>query len=83
MKKKAAAVSYLKNNKEVPVISALGYNDFADKIIKEAEKNGIDIISKNDFFYFENLFKPGIEIPPEVYKIVIDILVFIIKTNKE
>jgi flagellar biosynthesis protein len=81
MKKKAAAIKYLKENLDVPVISALGYGDLADKIIKEAKDNGIKIIENKYFFNFEDLFQLNENIPEEVYKIVIDILVFIMKTN--
>jgi flagellar biosynthesis protein len=83
MRKKAAAIKYLKENLEVPVITALGYDKFADEIIKEAEKNGIEVVANKDFFVYENLFKAGGEIPPDVYKIVVDILVFVMKTNEK
>lgn len=81
-KKKAAAVKYLKEKLEVPVIAAYGTDDFADKIIKEAEKNGIEIVSNENFFKYEKQFSIEGEIPEEVYKIVADIIACIIKTNK-
>lgn len=81
-KKKAAAVKYLKEKLDVPVIAAYGTDEFADKMIKEAEKNGIEIVSNENFFKYEKLFSVDCEIPEEVYKIVADIIACIIKTNK-
>jgi flagellar biosynthesis protein len=83
MRKKAASIKYLKENIDIPIISALGYDKFAEQIIDEAKKNGIKIIENKDFFLFDKLFMPGEEIPEEVYKIVVDILVMILKTNKK
>jgi flagellar biosynthesis protein len=83
MKKKAAAINYLKEKYNIPVISALGEAGFAEKIIEEAKKNGIKIVENKDFFNYEKCFSPGQEIPEEVYKIVIDIIIFILKTNNE
>ncbi|MCK4798506.1 MAG: EscU/YscU/HrcU family type III secretion system export apparatus switch protein [Spirochaetes bacterium] len=79
---KAAAIKYSKEDLEIPVISALGSGEIAIKIIEEAKKNGIDIVKNSDFFKFEDLFKSGNEIPIDVYKIVVDILSYIINTNK-
>jgi flagellar biosynthesis protein len=82
MRKKAASIKYLKENLEIPVITAFGHDKLALQIIEEAKKNGINIVENKDFFNYEKLFKTGEEIPTEVYKIVVDILVFILKTNK-
>jgi len=82
IKKKAAAVKYLKEKLDVPVIAAYGTDEFAAKIIKEAMKNGIEIVCNEDFFKYEKLFSINAEIPGDVYKIVADIIACIIKTNK-
>jgi len=82
-KKKAAALKYSKENLEVPVIAAYGSGDIAEKILKVARYNNIEIVENDEFFDFEELFEIGGEIPPEIYKIVVDILTYIIKTNKE
>ncbi|OHD11526.1 MAG: hypothetical protein A2086_08650 [Spirochaetes bacterium GWD1_27_9] len=81
-KKKAASINYLKDDVDVPIISSLGEGDFAKEIIEVAKQNGIKIIENEEFFYFEKLFKVGEEIPQDVYQIVIDILVTILKTNE-
>ncbi|MBN2544663.1 MAG: EscU/YscU/HrcU family type III secretion system export apparatus switch protein [Spirochaetes bacterium] len=81
-KKKAASIKYLKEKLDVPVISAYGVDEFAEKIINEAVKNGIEIVKNEEFFKHEKLFDIDAEIPEEVYKIVADIIACIIKTNK-
>ena len=80
-KKKAVSINYLKDDVDVPIISSFGEGDFAQKIIEVAKENGIKIVENKEFFYFEELFKVGEEIPQDVYQIVIDILVIILKTN--
>ena len=80
--KKAAAIKYLKEDLETPVIAAYGNNIIAEKIIEEAQKNNIEIIENKDFFKFEDMFSIGKEIPVEVYKIVANIIAQIINTNK-
>jgi flagellar biosynthesis protein len=81
--KKAALIKYLKENLDTPVISALGNGKFADELIKKAIENGVKIVKNEDFFKFESLFKSGREIPHEVYKIVADIILAILETNKK
>lgn len=80
--KKAAAIKYLKEDLETPVIAAFGNDKIAEKIIEEAKKNSIEIVENRDFFEFESIFTVGKEIPIEVYKIVANIIAQIIKTNK-
>ncbi|HOV13701.1 MAG TPA: EscU/YscU/HrcU family type III secretion system export apparatus switch protein [Spirochaetota bacterium] len=82
MKKKAASISYLNENSEIPIISSIGEGEFAKKIIEKAKANGIKIVQDTNFFEFEKLFKPGKPIPEEVYNIVVEILITILKTNK-
>jgi len=81
-RKKAAAITYLKANLDVPIISALGADELADKIIAKAQENGVKILENEEFFQYEKLFDIGGDIPPEIYKIVAKILVFIINSNE-
>ena len=82
MKKKAAALKYFKEDLDTPVISALGAGDLAQKIIAEAKINGIEIVQSDEFFQYQDLFALDHEIPEEVYKIVVEILTFMIQSNK-
>lgn len=82
-KKKAAALKYSKENLKVPVLAAHGSGDIANKIIEIARINNIEIVENGEFFDFEELYEIGSEIPQDVYKIVAEILAYIINTNKE
>lgn len=78
---KATALKYSKENLDVPVIAAIGSGELAEKIIEKAKENGIKIVENSEFYDFENIFKLGEEIPPEVYGIVVEILKYILYTN--
>lgn len=80
--KKAAAIKYLKERLDVPILSAYGENSFAEKIINKAIENGIEIVQDESFFKYEQLFSVNSNIPEEVYMIVAEIIANIIKTNK-
>lgn len=80
-KKKAIAIKYLKENLDVPIISALGEGEFAKKIIDIAIKNGIKVVENKELFKYENLFSVGSSIPEDIYNIVASILSYIIKSN--
>ena len=49
-RKRAAALTYLKKELDIPVISAMGENEFAEKIIAKAAENGVKIVENEDFF---------------------------------
>ena len=78
-RKKAAALTYLKKELDIPVISAMGENEFAEKIIAKAAENGVKIVENEDFFLFADKFRVGQEIPQEIYTIVVGILTEIIR----
>ncbi|HPO50344.1 MAG TPA: EscU/YscU/HrcU family type III secretion system export apparatus switch protein [Spirochaetota bacterium] len=82
MKKKAASVTYLKGDMEIPTISSLGEGEVAQRIIEKAKENGIKIVENPSFFEFQKALKVGKPIPKEVYDIVVEILISIIKTNE-
>ena len=73
-RRQAAALTYLKKELDIPVISAMGEGEFAEKIIAKAAENGIRIVENEDFFILKDKFRVGQEIPPEIYKIVVEIL---------
>lgn len=82
-KKKAASITYFKENLDVPVISSFGEGLTAEKIIRCARENGVTIIKQEDFFAFEELFTLGGQIPGEMYELVASLLAGLLKTNKE
>jgi flagellar biosynthesis protein len=80
---KAAAIKYTKEDLDVPVISAYGSGETALRILEEAKKFNIEIVEDGSFFDFEKMFVIGKEIPQDVYRIVAEILAYILRTNKK
>ncbi len=76
-RRQAAAVKYDIEKDNAPVITASGQGIIAEKIIEKAIESDV-AIHKDESLVKELLqFKVGTEIPPELYEIVAEILVFI------
>ena len=76
-RKQAAAIKYNIEKDNAPTITATGRGITAEKIIEKAIESDIAIY-KDERLVKELLqFKVGTEIPPELYEIVAEILVFI------
>lgn len=76
-RKQAAAIKYNIEKDNAPVVTATGRGIVAEKIIEKAIESDIAIY-KDERLVKELLqFKVGTEIPPELYEIVAEILVFI------
>lgn len=82
-RKKAAAVSYDAERDAAPKVLASGRGNIAEKIIEAARAAGIPI--QEDAALAEVLanIEPGENIPPETYRAVAEILVFLYKLDKE
>ncbi len=74
--KKAAAIRYAKDD-TVPKVTAIGKGIIAEKIINTAKKNNIPLFKDDSLVDTLSILEPGSEIPPELYEIVAEILVFI------
>ncbi|MGC2062669.1 MAG: EscU/YscU/HrcU family type III secretion system export apparatus switch protein [Thermodesulfovibrionales bacterium] len=81
IRKKAAALKYAHGEDKAPKLVARGSGAVADRIIEVAKAHGIhiqedraliDILSSLDLYQ---------EIPPELYRAVAEILVFVYKLN--
>ncbi len=79
--KKAAALSYKKGD-AAPKITALGEGKIAERIIDTAQKNNIPLFKDENLVETLLNFQLGSEIPPELYEIVAEILVFISNIDK-
>ena len=79
---KAAALKYNVQTDSAPVVKAKGMGDVAERIIQLARDNGIPI--KEDPDLVELLVQLDLEqeIPPELYKIVAEILAFVYKLDR-
>lgn len=74
--KKAAALTYEKGS-EAPVITALGKGEIAKRIIETAKANNVPVFENSDLVDTLLQLDIGRQIPPELYGIVAEILVFI------
>lgn len=74
---KAAALKYSEKSPESsPVVVASGSGTNAQKIIDIAEKNGVPVFRDNALATLLSQLQAGTEIPPELYRAVVDIYVF-------
>jgi len=81
--KKAVALRYKKGKDNAPKVVAKGKGEVGKKIIQIAKENNIPI--REDPVLVETLSQIEInqEIPPQLYKAVAKILVFIYKKTKQ
>ncbi|MGE5329717.1 MAG: EscU/YscU/HrcU family type III secretion system export apparatus switch protein [Deltaproteobacteria bacterium] len=75
--KEAAVLKYSAENEEAPKIVALGKGDIAEKILEIAKENSVPIYENPELAHTLNAMNIGEEIPPELYEIVAQILVFV------
>jgi len=82
-KKQAVALGYDIKKDSAPRIIASGQGIVAENIIKTAEEN--EIAQHQDEKLVKELiqFKVGTEIPPELYEVVAQILVFVETVDRE
>lgn len=74
--KTAVALTY-NPNEEAPKIIATGKGHLADKIIHKAQENAIPIHQDNKLANTLSKLDIGEYIPPELYDVVAEILVFV------
>lgn len=74
--KKAAALTY-EANTGAPKITALGKGEIAEKIIQTARQNNIPVFENSSLIETLINLDLGTEIPPELYSVVAEILIFI------
>jgi flagellar biosynthesis protein len=79
--KKAVALKYAPDQKSAPVLVAKGKGHLAEAIMKKAKDNGVPV--QEDLSLVEVLSKLDLdqEIPPELYKLVAEVLSFIYRSD--
>ncbi len=82
-KKAAVAINYNKEKDIAPKIIAKGKGVLADKIIEIAKKNNIPLYEDPDLIEILSKLDLGQEIPPELYKIIAEVLIYIYKSNNK
>jgi flagellar biosynthesis protein len=76
-RKKAVALRYDPEKDKAPVVSAKGYGELAERIIKIAKEKNIPIVEDKDLVSALIRVEVFEEIPPELYRAVAKVLVFI------
>jgi len=74
--KEAAALKYNPGDR-APKVVAKGKGEVAEKIIKIAEENKVPLYEDPELIHMLNMLEIGNEIPPELYEIVAQVLVFV------
>jgi flagellar biosynthesis protein len=81
-RKTAAALKY-DNNYNVPIVTAIGFGQIAERIVKEAKKNDVHIVENKELM--KNLSKVpiGQSIPEELYEPIAEIIAYIYKIDEK
>jgi flagellar biosynthesis protein len=79
--KKAAALTY-EMGETAPKITALGKGEIAERIIKTAKENNVPVFENSGLVDTLLQLDIGEQIPPELYGVVAEILVFISKVDR-
>jgi flagellar biosynthesis protein len=76
-RKKAVALRYNPEKDNAPVVLAKGYGELAERIIKIAKERNIPVVEDKDLISALIRVEVFEEIPPELYRAVAKVLVFI------
>jgi flagellar biosynthesis protein len=79
--KKAVAIKYNKTQDRAPRVVAKGKGRVARKIIEIAQMNDVPLYEDQNLAQVLESFDLDMEIPPELYQAVAEILVFIYRLN--
>jgi flagellar biosynthesis protein len=81
--KKAAALSYEMGEEDAPKVVAKGKGFVAEKIIAHANSHDIPLYEDQDLVKVLEAMDLNTEIPPDLYKAVAEVLVFIYRLNQQ
>lgn len=82
-KKSAIAINYDKEKDIAPKIVAKGKGVIAEKIIDIAKQNNIPLYEDLDLIEVLSKVDVGQEIPPQLYKLIAEVLIYIYKSNNK
>lgn len=81
--KEAIALKYSPDENNSPQIVAMGKGECAEKIIEKAEESNIPLYNDPELAHTLSALNIGDEIPPELYDVVAEILVFLNKLDEK
>lgn len=82
-KLKVAALKYDKDKDNAPKVVAAGTGYVAQKILEVALQNGITVYHDDSAATLLTKLDVGQEIPPELYQIVVDVYMELMKVSEE
>jgi len=80
--KHATALQYSPDTNVAPKVIATGKGEIAEKIIEKAKENDVPIYQDSNLAKTLSALGIGNEIPPEIYEVVAEILIFIGSVDK-
>lgn len=75
--KEAAVLKYSPEDESAPKIVALGKGEIAERILEIAKENSVPVYENPELAHTLNAMSIGNEIPPQLYEVVAQILVFV------
>ena len=81
-KQKAAAIKYDKEKDRAPRVTAKGRGEIARRIIETARRNNVPVYEDQGLVEVLEALDIDTEIPPELYRAVAEVLVFIYRLNR-
>ena len=79
--REAAALKYDMDTDRVPHITALGRGYVAQRMVKEAERNRVQVVRDDKMSHVLHRLSVGDEIPESLYRVVAEILVYVYKMD--
>ncbi|MFO7601530.1 MAG: EscU/YscU/HrcU family type III secretion system export apparatus switch protein [Candidatus Desulfacyla sp.] len=79
--KKAVAIKYNREKDRAPKIVAKGRNAVAERIIEVAKDSNVPVCPDKDLAQVLETLDLNYEIPPDLYRAVAEVLVFIFSIN--
>mgnify|MGYP000927234301 CR=1 FL=1 len=80
-KKQAAALRYHAQEDPAPRIIGLGQGFIAEKMLQTAEEQGVAVVKDPELSQVLQHLEVGDDIPPELYQVVAEILMFVAKLD--
>jgi flagellar biosynthesis protein len=80
--KHATALQYTPGKDVAPKVIATGKGQIAEKIIEKAKENDVPVYQDTNLAKTLSALGIGEEIPPEIYEVVAEILIFIGSVDK-
>jgi len=82
-RQKVVALKYDAKRQSAPRLIAKGQGGIAEKILATAREKGIPLYNDPELVEILSQLDVGLEIEPELYQAVAEVLIFIYKTNRK